>query len=206
MSKMSLVIAFFILFGIRNSFKKGISSYDYNHMLLAIPGMIATKFLFWKLKKSSKSKEQESKQQILNRTKELSQEWEQLSQNAILLEEALNAEQKAHDVRLRVLEEKQQEHSELTEMQVCGKSKLFDLMHNHDILPVTEFRTACDLYFGALSRGYEVADELHEVEKEFAECYNDWGEKRKAKEEKLQKLKERVAEIEAEIGRINIVD
>lgn len=203
---MSLVMAFFILFGIRNSFKKGISSLYYNHMLLAIPGMIATKFLFWKIKKSSKSKEQATKQYILNRTKELSQEWEQLSQNVILLEEALNAEQKAYDARLQVLQEKQQEHSKLTEMQVCGKNMLFDLMHNHDILPVTEFRTACDVYFGALSRIHDVVNELHEVEKEFTECYNDWGEKRKAKEEKLDILKERVAEIEAEIKRINVID
>jgi DNA repair exonuclease SbcCD ATPase subunit len=206
MRKMSLVIAFFILFGIRNSFKKGISSYYHNHMLLAIPGMIATKLLFWKLKKSSNSKEQATKQYILNKTKELSREWEELSQNVILLEEALNAEQKAYDVRLQVLQEKQQEHRKLTEMQVCGKNMLFDLMNNHDILPVTEFRTACDVYFGALSRSHEVVNELHKVEKEFAECYNDWGEKRKAKEEKLQILKERVAEIEAEIRRINVID
>lgn len=201
MSKISLACTFFVLCVFKKSFKKAKYFHDYNFVLFAIPTMIATKLLFWKTEKAKKV--EMTRKQLEQSRKELLKEKEQLHQNITLLEQALNAEQHAYDVRLRVLQEKQQEHKKLMETLAFGKNMLFDLMNKYEIMPVADFRSACDVYFGALIRVNEVIDDLHEIENEFIECYGDWEDKRQSKVENFDKLKQRIVDIDAELSAIN---
>ncbi len=84
-----------------------------------------------------------------------------------------------------------------------GKQLLYDLLETYEIMPFGEFRSACETSLNALSRINIVGNDMHQTEYEFFEYYGDWEAKREIKESKLTVIKERVAEIEAELKTFN---
>lgn len=188
---------FFVVFAIQKSLKKGMYLHYYNHMLWAISSMIATKLLFGKLNKSKKTLI--NKEKLEARNNERREELRQLSQNIILLEETLNAEQNAYETLLRAVQQKQQHQKQLMEALAYGKNKMTDLMERYEIIPIEEFRSICDAYFAVLAEVNEVNDEMHEVENEFLDCYGDWEEKRQLKIDKLLNMQDRVIQVQDEL-------